>query len=400
MGYSWVVAIELRVPKKKSWLASTPDPADFDDWPELLQSEPKQKQKVSALLAALAKDDLAKVEWNDDELVVSAILDDGGSLWIDRRALLAAAVRTSGGKGQLAIVNAFDNTEETAVVVEGSGKTKVLKGKERTALQKRLAKLEKALGEAHDAAADVARRAEHLVRDEKLRSVHAKILRALAKIEEAQLLAAARKVKGTFLLVPKPGTPNHGTFASLYDSAPALLHALAHGDRRVHAWEAARFVTGALQILDQVAPDHAATFAKEVLAARARHPASKTILDLALAIESRASGDDVDTALGRLRKELPDAHYLQQPAMLEHPIVVAIGKKKSQKTRAAILTQLEKVIGAPTAWKAITEKDASFGYVLTHLLEKQKHPDDRALLRALWAHPHWMIANQMKARAK
>jgi hypothetical protein len=225
-------------------------------------------------------------------------------------------------------------------------------------------------------------------------------LKALAEVQGAQLLAAARKVKGTFLLLPKPGAPNHGTFASLYDSAPALLLALAEGDRRVHAWEAAQFVTGALQILDHAAPERAAKLAKEVLATKARHPASKTILEVALAIESRASGDDVDTALKRLRKELPEAHYLQQPAMQEHPIVVAIGKKKSAKTRAAILAQLEKVIGAPTAWKTISEKDASFGYVLTHLLEKQKHPDDSALLRALWKHPHWMIANQMKARTK
>jgi hypothetical protein len=38
MGRSWVLAIELEVPKEKTWLASTPDATKFDDWPELLRS--------------------------------------------------------------------------------------------------------------------------------------------------------------------------------------------------------------------------------------------------------------------------------------------------------------------------------------------------------------------------
>jgi hypothetical protein len=309
-----------------------------------------------------------------------------------------------GGQGELAIVNAHDNTEEVGVVVTSEGRVRVETGKKRTALQKRLAKVEAKLSDAALADADSAGRARPFVRDERLRPVHAEIIRALRAADGSKVLAAARKVKGELSLLPRKGAATFGTFASLYASAPAVIDALERGDERVYSWCAGQYLAASLEILHAVSKEQGASLASRALAALKgrKDPSSLAFRDVAVGIDSASSSDGADAKaeLTRLRREVPKAAVWEQPRIREHPIVTRLEKRRSEKTRAAILGQLARVLGSPEAWKTLTEKDASYGYALTHLLEKQKHPEDAGLLKALWRHPHWMIANPMKAPAR
>lgn len=388
MGRSWVLTIDLEVPDARRWRATTPNPSAFDDWPPLLETSARAT-KLSTLLNRLAKDAFARVSWEGNTLHVAALLSNDGSFWADARTALAAAVRTSEGVGEMAIVNADDNTEDTAIVVTTKG-VEVLTGKRRTALAKRLQKVEQSIAMEAIEQAEGARRLEPIVRDERLRPVHAEVLRALKDVSEKDLLAAAANITEWLSLVPASGAPPSASFGALFLTKPALLAALEHGDTRVHTWAAGQFVAAALSILDQVAPIPAAALAAQALAARARHPSSLALLDVALDVVSRAEKDDTSAALRRLRKTLPPAAQLERTRIAQHPVVVRLARARSAEALAAVMLAVAKVIGSPGAWKTISEKDASFGYALLHLLEAFNAKSEAKALRT---HPHWMIAS-------
>jgi hypothetical protein len=148
MGRNWIVAVEIVAPKRRAWLTSSADPSAFD-WFAPLESSAKGAQRVSTLLTLLERETFARIAWEGDKLVLNALLAHEGSFWVERRTHLAAAIRSAGvrgAKGELAIVNAFDNAEDTALLVTSSGDARIVTGAERTTLRKRLAKIEAEIG--------------------------------------------------------------------------------------------------------------------------------------------------------------------------------------------------------------------------------------------------------------
>lgn len=401
MGYSWVLSLELTVPAKKKWLAQKLV-APEHDWPEPLGSRTPSGSTVSKLLGSFTKDAFSRVDWDGDVLTLSAMISNDSDLWSRRIDLVEAvhAAGRAGGEGRLAIVNALDNTEETALLVTTDGTVKRLTGSERTKLQKRLRKIEKSIATTALDREDVARRAEPMMRDPKLQPTHAEIIRVLRAANGAKLLEAAAAVKDTLMLMPRAGeSRTQTTLTELHPTAAELLVGLERGDPRVHAWCAGQYVAASLEILSRVDEAEALRISKLALAAMDGKvvAASNAFLDHATNIVSSQSGD-VTSELRTLRTVMPAATALAQAPLRDHPMVERLAASRSAETRSAILTQIAKVLGAPPDWRALADKDASYGFVLTHLLEQQDNADDAKLLAALYRHPHWMIADRMKAR--
>ncbi len=402
MGRSWVVALELTVPNKKKWLARKLVAAE-QDWPEPLGSGAPSGDPVSKLLGWLSKDAFSRVAWDGDDLTVSAFLSNDSGMW-SRRLDLVEAVHGAGrdgGKGQLAIVNALDNTEEAALLVTTDGAVKSLKGAERTKLQKRMRKLEESLGNAVLEREDAARRARPLMHEPTLQPIHAEVLRVLRAANGAKLLEAASSVKSTLTLMPRAGeSRTQATLAELHPTADELLVGLERGDARVHAWCAGQYVAVSLEILSLVDEAEALRLSKLALDAmkgKVKGGSSNAFLDLATSIVSARSDGDVASELRTLRKAMPTANVTAKSRLRAHPMVVRLASSRSAETRSAVVTQITKVLGSPPEWRALVDKDASYGFVLTHLLAEQQNAEDAPLLAALYAHPHWMIADRMKA---
>lgn len=396
MGRSWTIAIEIRGVDRAKWEKSKATPAAYDDWPALLEGGSDAKPiAVSKLLVALEKDKLGRFAWSDDHLSAATLLDDDGSFWIDRRALLAAAIRSAGafgGEGELAIVNALDNTEETAIVVSAGGGAKALTGAKRTALQKRLGATEKELGEAATRRAAEAAAANPFVQDELLRPVHARIIAALREADPARVLAVGKKSTRFILAVP-----TQGLLGTLYEDGRTLIDAVERGDARVIAWQAGAYAAISLELLDGVDPSRAATLAKEVLAAASdrKIPAAFELVDVAFAIATRAEGVGVAEELAVLRRALLTVSARHQHRIKEHPLLLHVASRPGE-AREVVLAAVSDVLGEPGAWKPLTDTDAMYGAALAYLLERVGTPEDAALLAAFDAHPHWQIFRRLK----
>ncbi len=157
MGTSWTIAITLTSVDRPAWLRSKADPKAYDDWPPLLAHAAESKPvAVSKLFAELEKRCHVRVDWTyatarQSDLRVAAVVSNDDSFWIDRRTLLAAAVRAAsahGAEGDVCVVNALDNTADTGLVVTAGGGVNALTGAKRKALQKQLRALEEDLVDA------------------------------------------------------------------------------------------------------------------------------------------------------------------------------------------------------------------------------------------------------------
>lgn len=311
MGISWTIAITLTAIDRAAWLRSKAAPSAYADWPPLLAGAASAKPiAVSKLFAELEKRSGVRVDWTNGGLSVHAIVSNDDSFWIDRRTLLAAAVRASsaqGGEGELCIANAIDNTAENAVVVSAGGGAIALAGAKRAALQKRLRRVEEDLVDAEATRSAAAARERPFVKDERMRPAHAAIIEALRAADPTRVLAAGARSTHHVSLLPAHG--KGGPLGALYGDANALVDALERGDARAHDWMAGTYLTASLEILADVDAERAVAIARDVLgcAKGRKNPTSQGFVDVALALSVQADGADAAAELAALRKAMGPA---------------------------------------------------------------------------------------------